>query len=138
MSQLSAKQQLYGIFFLTDQGPKVITVVYFLCTVWGHFLGLGQYIEVSIKSIFRPADTCIDMFSKISIRNKQFPKFYSKYYFSNVCMFVCLLAYSCLSNFSAIWRLSITITGDRAANLGLCSALTAFEQGGPFIVPHLL
>jgi hypothetical protein len=25
---------------------------------------------------------------------------------------------------------------DRAANLGLCSALRAFEQGGIFIVPH--
>jgi hypothetical protein len=44
---------------------------------------------------------------------------------------VCLFVYSRLSNFSAI-------TGDRAANLGLCSALWAFEQGWIFIVPHLL
>jgi hypothetical protein len=33
---------------------------------------------------------------------------------------------------------AVTITGDRAANLGLCSALRAFEQGGVFVVPHLL
>jgi hypothetical protein len=32
----------------------------------------------------------------------------------------------------------VTIAGDWAANLGLCSALGAFEQGGIFIVPHLL
>jgi hypothetical protein len=33
---------------------------------------------------------------------------------------------------------AVTIAGDRAANLGLYSALRAFEQGGIFIVPHLL
>ena len=60
-------------FFLTDQGPKVITVVYFLCMVWGHFLGLRQYIKGLMKYIFSPADTRIDTFSKISIRNTQFP-----------------------------------------------------------------
>jgi hypothetical protein len=32
----------------------------------------------------------------------------------------------------------ITIAGEGLQNLGLCSALTAFEQGGIFIVPHLL
>ena len=33
---------------------------------------------------------------------------------------------------------AVTITGDWAANFGLCSALRAFEQGGIFIVPHQL
>jgi hypothetical protein len=33
---------------------------------------------------------------------------------------------------------AVTITGDRAANLGLCSVLGAFEQGGIFIVTLLL
>jgi hypothetical protein len=33
---------------------------------------------------------------------------------------------------------AVTITGDMTANFGLCSALGAFEQGGIFIVPHLL
>jgi hypothetical protein len=33
---------------------------------------------------------------------------------------------------------AVTIPGDRAANLGLCSALRAFEQGGVFIVRRLL
>jgi hypothetical protein len=32
----------------------------------------------------------------------------------------------------------ITITGEGLQNLGLCSALRAFKQGGIFIVPHLL
>ena len=32
----------------------------------------------------------------------------------------------------------VTITGEGLQNLGLCSALRAFEQGGIFIVPYLL
>jgi hypothetical protein len=32
----------------------------------------------------------------------------------------------------------VTITGEGLQNLGLCSALRAFEQGGTFIVPRLL
>jgi hypothetical protein len=32
----------------------------------------------------------------------------------------------------------VTIAGEGLQNLGLCSALRAFEQGGVFIVPHLL
>jgi hypothetical protein len=31
-----------------------------------------------------------------------------------------------------------TIAGEELPNLGLCSALKAFEQGRIFIVPHLL
>jgi hypothetical protein len=33
---------------------------------------------------------------------------------------------------------SFTIAGEGLQNLGLCSALKAFEQGGIFFVPHLL
>jgi hypothetical protein len=33
---------------------------------------------------------------------------------------------------------SLTITGEGLQNFGLCSALRAFEQGGIFIVPHLM
>jgi hypothetical protein len=33
---------------------------------------------------------------------------------------------------------AVTITGDWAANLGPCSALRGFEQGGVFIMLHLL
>jgi hypothetical protein len=32
----------------------------------------------------------------------------------------------------------VTYAGEGLSNLGLCSALRAFEQGGIFIVPHLL
>jgi hypothetical protein len=45
-----------------------------------------------------------------------------------------LLFYVPLKNISLIWRRHQW----RAANLGLCSALRAIEQGGIFIVPHLL
>jgi hypothetical protein len=44
-----------------------------------------------------------------------------------------------LKNISLIWSLGdVTIAGEGLQNLGLCSALRAFEQGGIFIVPHLL
>jgi hypothetical protein len=32
----------------------------------------------------------------------------------------------------------VTIAGEGQQNLGICSALRAFEQEGIFIVPHLL
>jgi hypothetical protein len=32
----------------------------------------------------------------------------------------------------------VTIAGEGLQTLGLCSALRTFEQGGNFIVPHLL
>jgi hypothetical protein len=32
----------------------------------------------------------------------------------------------------------VTIAGEGLQYLGLCSVLRAFEQGGIFIVPHLL
>jgi hypothetical protein len=40
-----------------------------------------------------------------------------------------------LKNISLIWS---EIAGEGLQNLDLCSALMAFEQGGIFIVPHLL
>jgi hypothetical protein len=46
-----------------------------------------------------------------------------------------LLFYIPLKNFS---HGDVTITDEALQNLGLCSALRAFEQGGIFIVPHLL
>jgi hypothetical protein len=41
---------------------------------------------------------------------------------------------------SSIFRVygDVTIVGEGLKKLGLCSALRAFEQGGIFIVPHLL
>jgi hypothetical protein len=47
-----------------------------------------------------------------------------------------LLFYDALKNFSLIWRRHHA--GEGLQNLGLCSALRAFEQGGIVIVPHLL
>jgi hypothetical protein len=35
-------------------------------------------------------------------------------------------------------NIDVTIAGEGLQNLGLCLALRAFEQGGIFIVPHLL
>jgi hypothetical protein len=44
----------------------------------------------------------------------------------------------CFTSRSRIFHLygDVTITGEGLQNLGLCSALRAFEQGGIFIVPH--
>jgi hypothetical protein len=50
----------------------------------------------------------------------------------------------CFTSRSRIFHLygDVTITGEGLQNLGLCSALRAFEQGGIFIVsegpPHLI
>jgi hypothetical protein len=46
----------------------------------------------------------------------------------------------CFMSRSRIFHLygNITITGEGLQNLGLSSALGAFEQGGIFIVPQLL
>jgi hypothetical protein len=46
----------------------------------------------------------------------------------------------CFTSRSRIFHLygDITFTGEGLQNLGLCSALRAFEKGGIFIVPHLL
>jgi hypothetical protein len=50
-----------------------------------------------------------------------------------------LIIYSFTSR-SRIFHLygDVTIAGEGLQNLGICSALRAFEQGGIFIVPHLL
>jgi hypothetical protein len=46
----------------------------------------------------------------------------------------------CFTSHSRIFHLygHVTITGEGLQNLGLSLALSAFEQGGIFIVPHLL
>jgi hypothetical protein len=49
-----------------------------------------------------------------------------------------LLFYVPLKNISLTVYGDVTIAGEGLQNLGLCSALRAFEQGGIFIVPHLL
>jgi hypothetical protein len=65
------------------------------------------------------------------------------WYYTNLHIiryFVGLLIF-CLTSRSRICHLGyrdVTITGEGLHNLGLCSALRAFEQGGIFIVPHLL
>jgi hypothetical protein len=51
------------------------------------------------------------------------------------------LVVNCFTSRSRTFHLygDVTITGEGLQNLGLCSALRAFEQGGGiFIVPHLL
>jgi hypothetical protein len=50
------------------------------------------------------------------------------------CLFICFKPHEQFFSYLA----AVTITGDRAANLDLCLALRAFEQGGVFIVPHPL
>jgi hypothetical protein len=48
-----------------------------------------------------------------------------------------LVFYVPLNNISLKYG-NVTITGEGLQNLGLCSALRPFEQGGIFNVPHLL
>jgi hypothetical protein len=52
-----------------------------------------------------------------------------------------LIDYSyCFTSLSRIFHFygDVTITGEGLQNLGLCSALKAFEQGGILVVAHLL
>jgi hypothetical protein len=51
-----------------------------------------------------------------------------------------MIDYLLFTSCSRIFHLygEVTITGEGLQNLDLCSALRAFEQGGIFIVPHLL
>jgi hypothetical protein len=46
----------------------------------------------------------------------------------------------CFTSLSRIFHLygDVTIASEGLQNLDLCSVLRAFEQGGIFIVPHLL
>jgi hypothetical protein len=52
-----------------------------------------------------------------------------------ICLFVCL--FIATQQFFS-YLVAVTIVGDRAANLGLCSALKAFEQGWIFIVKQII
>jgi hypothetical protein len=58
---------------------------------------------------------------------------------NTVCYFCHFIIWGFTSR-SRIFHLygDITIAGDGLQNLSLCSVLRAFEQGGIFIVPHLL
>jgi hypothetical protein len=52
-------------------------------------------------------------------------------YWSLCTKFVCLFVYSCTSKIFS-YLATVTITGDKAANLDLCLALTAFSSEGSF------
>jgi hypothetical protein len=55
--------------------------------------------------------------------------------FRKVCLFTILRPTQ--EFFTLIWG-DVTIAGEGMPNLGLCSPLGAFEQGGIFIVLHLM
>jgi hypothetical protein len=55
-------------------------------------------------------------------------------YSALVCLFILRLS----QDFFNYMHGDVTITGEGLQNLGLCSALRVFEQGGIFIVPYLL
>jgi hypothetical protein len=56
----------------------------------------------------------------------------------SVCLFVCLFTFYAPLKICFYLYGGVTIAGEGLQNLGLCMALRAFEQGGIFIVPHLL
>jgi hypothetical protein len=72
-----------------------------------------------------------------ALKNQKIDK---RYRIISACIFVCLFVYYCFTSRSRIFHLygDVTIAGEGLQNLGLCSALRAFEQGGILIVPHLL
>jgi hypothetical protein len=54
-------------------------------------------------------------------------------------LFVCMFVYGFTSRLRVFHLYGdVTLASKGLQNLGLCSALRAFEQGGIFIVPHLL
>jgi hypothetical protein len=60
--------------------------------------------------------------------------------FEECLLYIDWLIICCFTSRSRIFPLygAVTIAGEELQNLDLCSALRAFEQGGIFIVPHLL
>jgi hypothetical protein len=67
--------------------------------------------------------------------------FHMNFSFSGAVVLDIIIIY-CFTSLSRIYHLhvykDVTISGEELQNLGLCLALNAFEQGGIFIVPHLL
>jgi hypothetical protein len=88
------------------------------------------------------ADCCWKIWLQQKYCLWEIPTFFFKFYFRvlNKVILDWLIIY-CFTSRSRIFHLYgdvITIAGEGLQNLGLCSALRAFEQGGIFIVPHLL
>jgi hypothetical protein len=109
---------------------------------WQFYVGIWSGIRLTFLrlpfSVFRSH-------IHIILLTKQWSWWEAKYYFFFLFispifqidwMIDYLLFYVPLKNISLIWRRHRYRW--RAENLGLCSALRASEQGGIFIVPHLL
>jgi hypothetical protein len=72
-------------------------------------------------------------------KNVAAAEMFLKFVLATMCI-VCLLFCSRSRMFHLqknVYR-DFTIAGEGLQNLVLCSALRAFEQGGIFVVPHLL
>jgi hypothetical protein len=70
-------------------------------------------------------------------------KLYNDWKYFRYCQLFQLIDWLIIYGFTSRSRIfhlygDVTIAGEGLQNLGLCSAFRAFEQGGIFIVPHLL
>ena len=72
---------------------------------------------------------------KIGHKDEVFRKIFLKMFKKPVILIDYILFYVPLEN---ITYRDVTITGEELQHLDQCSVLLPFEQGGGFIVPHLL
>jgi hypothetical protein len=70
---------------------------------------------------------------------KKFVSFVLEIHIEGIGLIDSVIIY-CFTSRSRIFHVygNVTITGEGLQNLGPCSALSAFEQGGIFNVPHIL
>jgi hypothetical protein len=88
-----------------------------------HFIALEKSVQFNTVVLYISSFSFIHSF------------IYSLFIYLSIDLFI-----YCFTSFSRIFHLygDITITGEGLQNLGVCSAFRASEQGGIFIVPHLL
>jgi hypothetical protein len=93
----------------------------------------------SLEMLYRRYKKGLDWLKKSEIR-KKIVKSVKEPKTQILCHDYWLIDYLCFTSCSRIFHLygDVTIAGEVLQNLSLCSALRAFEQGGVFIVSHLL
>jgi hypothetical protein len=99
------------------------------CFSWKHFMLLRWWLR-SVGLLFKNVEYRTYM-CKCPLLHLVKGQQYTCSCYSNANVFVhliCLIVY-CLTS---IWRLLVTITGDRAENLDLCLAFMAFSSEGSF------
>ena len=94
-------------------------------------LSLGKRIKNSTLGQFNLIDRLSSLSAPQNLACHNF------FYFVKITFFGLIYGFTSHSRIFHLYG-DITIAGEGLQNLGLCSALWACEQGGMFIVPHLL